>query len=38
MNGPRLEMLDITKPLNTRKVNIGSKDEPKFCKNKRLLG
>lgn len=31
MNGPEIEMVDITNPLNTIKVNIGSKDEPKFA-------
>lgn len=31
INGPEIEMHDITNPLKTRKVNIGSKIELKYA-------
>lgn len=31
VNGPKIEMPDIMKPLKAKKVNIGSKDEMKFA-------
>jgi len=31
VHGPKLEMPDVTQPLKTRKINIGSTEEPKFA-------
>ena len=31
VNGSEIEIPNITKPLNTKKVNIGSEKEPKFA-------
>lgn len=31
VNGPKIEMPNLTKPLKTKNVNIGSEDGPKFA-------
>jgi len=32
VEGPPIENIDITKPLKTKDINIGTKAEPKFTK------